>query len=188
MSHQTPPWPSLYDLSVELVHIAHRDPIQPGGRYLHDPHEIFLFTLYWNLILHAPIFAFCGLYAFLNFIFPHGKQYSTSHPLLSINTASPEVIDPNQPSHIVRQSTPRISPPKHNPNRTRVTFAIIVLVLFLSAGVLSATLGSAIVGYILVGLFKAAKFQMSTWIPFLFALSQTIISLLGAWSSVFEFI
>lgn len=125
--------------------------------------DVFLFTLYWNLILHTPIFAFCGLYAFLNFIFRYPTHEPNSHALKSLSPELQENATPIQPSHITRQAAPRISPPKHNPNRTRVTFAIIVLVSFLSAGVLSATLGSAIVGYILVGLFRAARFQISTY-------------------------
>lgn len=33
---ETPPWPSLYDPSIDLLRIAHNDPLQPNGHYLTD--------------------------------------------------------------------------------------------------------------------------------------------------------
>ena len=38
---ETPSWPSLYDVSVELFPIVHREPIQPSGRYLSDANGAF---------------------------------------------------------------------------------------------------------------------------------------------------
>jgi hypothetical protein len=31
----TPSWPSLYNPSIDYLHIEHRDPVQPGGAYLY---------------------------------------------------------------------------------------------------------------------------------------------------------
>jgi hypothetical protein len=33
----TPPWPSLYNLAVEIVPIEHNPPIQRSGHYLIHP-------------------------------------------------------------------------------------------------------------------------------------------------------
>jgi hypothetical protein len=34
MASTTPPWPSLYNPSIEILHIEHHDPVQPGAAYL----------------------------------------------------------------------------------------------------------------------------------------------------------
>ncbi|KAF8987919.1 hypothetical protein BDQ17DRAFT_1212924, partial [Cyathus striatus] len=51
-------WPSLYNPGLEILHVPHREAIQPGGHYLHKAKgtSIFLFTFYWILLFYLPIF------------------------------------------------------------------------------------------------------------------------------------
>jgi len=69
-----------------------------------------------------------------------------------------------------------------------VAFALIVLLTFLTLSVAGAVIGSAIMGFVTAGLFKAANFNMSTWIPFLLAVMQVVVGLLSIWPSIVEII
>lgn len=62
------------------------------------------------------------------------------------------------------QPAPRLTPQRPNEGRSRLTFAILVLLVFLALSVTNAVIGAAVVGYILAGLFKAAKYNMSTYV------------------------
>lgn len=62
--------------------------------------------------------------------------------------------------------------------------ALLLLLLFLSFGGVSAVLGSAIVGYVLAALYSVGYFTMSTWVPFLWALVQTLIAIMGSYSTI----
>lgn len=99
MSSTTPSWPSLYNPGLEILHIDHDSPVQPGGAYLyrangvhcidvrlqsidtHEPADIFRFTFYWTLIFYTPFFFVCGFYAFCNYAFP---PQHTPYQLLSL--------------------------------------------------------------------------------------------------------
>ncbi|TDL23824.1 small oligopeptide transporter [Rickenella mellea] len=173
-----PTWPSLYNPAIELLHIANNDPIQPKGHYLHKASDVYLFTLYWTLILYTPTFTFCGVYAFLNIVLaptfihpivlndkPHEDRLTAStemHPMTPLSSPPASSAGATHPL-IHKQFVPsRLAPPRPNERRTRLAYALIVLFVFLAAGVLGAVLGSLVIGYILVGLFRAAKFNMST--------------------------
>lgn len=65
-----PEWPSLYNPVIEVYNLEHHGPVQSNGRYLYNANDIFRFTFYWALIFHAPLFLFCGFYAFINIAFP----------------------------------------------------------------------------------------------------------------------
>ncbi|KAI0675997.1 hypothetical protein C8Q78DRAFT_362351 [Trametes maxima] len=198
MSDAVPSWPSLYNPLIELFPLQHRDPIEPSGRYLHDPHDVFRFTLYWTLILYTPAYALCGTYAFLNLAFP---------PLrIALTTRAPR--PDSGPSHrsvggesiplrrYSRQPGPggraqgqgARTPAKQNERRSRLTFALLVLFVFAVFAVAGAVVGSAVVGYVLAGLFKSAKYNMSTWVPFIGGLLQTLVGFLGLWPTVIDFI
>lgn len=111
--------------------------------------EIFRFTLYWTLILSLPLYSLCGIFAFLNLTFPPSRHAPSSTALLSQEAGY------ENPMH-------RVTPPKANEGRSRLTFAILVLLLFLTLSLVNAVIGAAVVGYVLVGLFQAAKYNMST--------------------------
>ncbi|KAF8211079.1 hypothetical protein K438DRAFT_1916581 [Mycena galopus ATCC 62051] len=182
-----PPWPSLYDPGIELLDIPHHAPVQPGGHYLTHPIDIFRFTLYWTLIFYTPIFLFCGLYAFFNLTFPPTRRSSPPRREPSDDSSYPLTLLPYSPRDT---SAPLLRPPKPKPNqgRSRTTFALLVLLAFLSLSVAGAFLSSAIIGFILAGLYKLAKFNLSTWIPFLWALISVLVGLLSVWPSVIDII
>ncbi|KAI0369765.1 hypothetical protein BV20DRAFT_967425 [Pilatotrama ljubarskyi] len=199
-----PSWPSLYNPLIELFPLQHRNPVQPAGHYLHDPHDVFRFTLYWTLIFYTPSYILCGTYAFLNLAFPPRaphKPQKTRAPRSDSRPSYRPVSDgdnipmrryPRQLSaHL--QSQPHVtlasrSPAKQNEKRSRLTFALLVLFVFALFALAGAVVGSAIVGYVLAGLFKAAKYNMSTWIPFIGGLLQTLVGFLGLWPTVIDII
>jgi len=178
----TPPWPSLYNPGVEILHIEHHKPIQVSAAYLYRVKDIFRFTLYWTLIFYTPIFLACGSYAFWNYAFPPSlrSRHDDTRNTPETYYLSPLNIDA-PPAYPSKQ-------PRANERRSRVAFAIIVLLTFLTLSVAGAVIGSAIMGSIAAGLYKAGKFNMSTWIPFLLAVMQVVIGLLSLWPSIVEII
>ncbi|TFK90840.1 hypothetical protein K466DRAFT_583378 [Polyporus arcularius HHB13444] len=202
----TPSWPSLYNPGIELFPIEHKDPVQPRGRYLHNSHDIFRFTLYWTLVLYTPAFIACGTYAFLNLTFPprrpSRKGYKTRPRLSSAGISSGSVsdgeriplrrydrqglrVDVLNPSQL---RLPSRSPAKQNEKRSRLTFAVLVFFLFACFAFGGAIVGSAITGYVAAGLFRAAKYNMSTWIPLFAAILQTLVGFLALWPTVIDII
>jgi len=69
-----------------------------------------------------------------------------------------------------------------------LTFAIIMLSVFLALSVTNAVIGAAVVGYVLVGLYKAADYNMSTWVPFIWAIIIVLIGVIDIWPSVIDVI
>jgi len=69
-----------------------------------------------------------------------------------------------------------------------LTFALLVLLTFLSLSLVSAVVGAAVVGFVLAGVYKAGGFYMSTWIPFIWAVIQGLVGLLGIWPSIIDII
>ncbi|KAJ7230396.1 hypothetical protein GGX14DRAFT_583054 [Mycena pura] len=186
-----PSWPSLYDPGIELLRIPHNDPVQPGGAYLTHPVDIFRFTLYWTLVFYTPIFLFCGFYAFLNLTFPPTRRRAIPWRQASNETAIPLTPTLSPRSYLPRDATtPLLRPPKpkRNQGRSRITFAILVLLAFLSLSIAGAFLSSAILGFALAGLYKLAKYDVSTWIPFVWSIITVLIGLLSLWPSVIDII
>ncbi|KAK0237205.1 hypothetical protein EDD85DRAFT_836652 [Armillaria nabsnona] len=170
---EAPGWPSLYNPNLEFFAIQHNPPRQPGATYLYHYNDIFSFTLYWTLIFYTPVFVFCGALAFLNVSFPPKHAYeplpsSEEYPLVSL----------------------KLQPRGRKPNerRSRATFALIVFLTFLAISVIGAVFGSTIMSLVVFGLFKAGKYNMSTWVPFVSAAIQVLVGLLNAWPSVFYII
>ncbi|KAJ3555593.1 hypothetical protein NM688_g2488 [Phlebia brevispora] len=190
-----PKWPSLYNFLIEIEPIEHRRPVQSKGFYLYDPNDIYRFTLYWTLIFYTPAFLICGIYAFLNLTFtPHSRVrrllFLAPSSYAAVVAAAADI--PLRPYPISPSPTPNKSTckarSKPNERRSRLTFAVLVALTFAICAVGGAVVGSAIMGYVMAGLFKAAHFNMSTWIPFFLGLIQTLVGLLGLWPSVVDII
>ncbi|KAF9219971.1 hypothetical protein BS17DRAFT_797897 [Gyrodon lividus] len=173
-----PKWPSLYNPVIEVGQGGFRSPVQPGGSYLQQTNDqindldlldIFRFTLYWSLIFHIPFNLLAGTYAFFNFLFPPTRPTSDFH-----------LLSPS-PIHLSSSAPPQewTKPPRLNARRSRVTFALLVLLTFLGLSLVSAVVGAAVVGFVLAGVYKAGGFYMSTWIPFIWAVIQGLVALLG---------
>jgi len=204
-NHGTPPsWPSLYNIGIELLPIQHRAAVQPGGAYLYEPSDVFRFTLYWTLVFYTPAFLLGGLYAFVNLTFPPSRPNRQKHRTrrtLSVLSASPYVSE-SGPGGIALRAYAQTdlhsddvklplryrARTRQNERRSRLTFALLVFFAFAVVAVCGAVVGSAIIGYVLAGLFKAAKYNMSTWIPFLGGLMQTVVGFLGLWPTVIDII
>ncbi|KAF8142143.1 hypothetical protein EV363DRAFT_1150841 [Boletus edulis] len=206
-------WPSLYSPGKEVGFIG--PPIRPGGYYLSDPDDVFKFTLYWTLIFHLPFNFVAGMYAFCNFLFPPAKSVKDSMVLappvrvhahsLSESQSHAHSRSSSQPhsrSHSQTQPLPQsqtqarasapidewLKPPRLNPLRSRWTFALLVLLAFLVISLLSAVVGAAVLAFVIVGVYRAGGFYMSTWIPFIWAVIQSLIALLEIWPSVIDII
>lgn len=203
-TQDAPPWPSLYNFIIEIVPIMNRDPVQPAGKYLYDPGDIYRFTLYWTIIFYTPAFILGGLYAFLNLTFPPSRprrrshknrpsfpfQYnSSSYSALPTTTEIPmQYFGSNLSPETSRRPTPLKPRPKLNERRSRFAFALLVLLAFLFCAIAGAVVGSAIIGYVLAGLFKTANYNMSTWIPFFFGLIQALVGFIALWPSVIDIV
>ncbi|PPR07815.1 hypothetical protein CVT24_002895 [Panaeolus cyanescens] len=140
MSTTTPPWPSLYSPGLEVLHIQHNSPVQPGAFYLYNANV-------------------CGSYAFFNYAFPPSPKRGTANRL---DRDTYQMANITQPGAFGRLAGRPPKIPKPNERRSRVTFALIVLVTFLVLSVIGAVIASAILGYIMAGVYKAASFNMST--------------------------
>ncbi|KAH7903526.1 hypothetical protein BJ138DRAFT_131366 [Hygrophoropsis aurantiaca] len=178
-------WPSLYNPGIELTN-PQSGPTVSGGSYLYQPDDIFKFTLYWTLIFHIPFYLACGTYAFFNFTFPPHRRrgihvYGGDPMALSLSVRAPTHAEPALASVSAK-------PPRPNARRSRVTFAVLVLLTFLFVSLCGAVLGAAVVGFLLAGVYQAGGFSMSTWIPFIWAVIQGLVALLGIWPSVIDII
>ncbi|KZT70861.1 hypothetical protein DAEQUDRAFT_170626 [Daedalea quercina L-15889] len=207
----TQSWPSLYNWIIELFPIQNRAPVQPGGIYLYDHNEIFRFTLYWTLVFYTPPYILCASYAFLNLTFPpqraRNRLRTRPRPSFASHFPSsyfgpPPTVTGNEiplveaaPKQVLGNTHAQLALAhryrallKPNERRSRLAFALLVFLGFTTFSVAGAVIGSAIIGYILAGLFQAGKYNMSTWIPFLAGLLQTLVGLLELWPSVIDII
>jgi hypothetical protein len=107
---------------------------------------------YWSLVFYIPAFLLCGTYAFINLLIPASV---TGH---HVHVSASEEYYPLATSDMPASTRPK----KVNERRSRLTFSLLVLLVFLVLGFAGAVLSSAIVAYILVGVFKAGGFFIST--------------------------
>ncbi|EJF64305.1 hypothetical protein DICSQDRAFT_53381 [Dichomitus squalens LYAD-421 SS1] len=177
----TPSWPSLYDPLVELFPLDHRDAVQRKGRYLSHPYDVFRFTLYWTLVLYVPSFIICGAYAFFNLSLPPRRPNRRGYKVRpGIASGGPSFRSAESENIPLRRygrqlgaggrsqlRLPTRAPAKQNETRSRLTFAVLVFMLFATFALGGAVVGSAIIGYVLAGLYKAGKYHMSTCVPLL---------------------
>ncbi|KAK7464891.1 hypothetical protein VKT23_006100 [Stygiomarasmius scandens] len=112
-----------------------------------------------------------------------GNGYQT----LRSDIIPPESDRPQSPmrSHSIHDHR---LPKKQNAGRSRLTFALLVFLVFLFMSLIGAVISSAIVGFVLHGLYRAGDFYMSSWVPFLWALIQVFIGMLNVWPSAIDFI
>ncbi|KAN0088948.1 hypothetical protein V8E55_006005 [Tylopilus felleus] len=171
-------WPSLYSPGKEVGFVG--PPIRPGGYYLSEPDDIFKFTLYWTLIFHLPFNLIAGTYAFFNFFFPPAR--TVRDPIVLTQTQT------EQPGPGPAPTDVWLKPPRLNARRSRWTFALLVLLTFLVVGLLSAVVGAAVLACVILGVYRAGGFYVSTWIPFIWAVIQSLVALLGIWPSVIDII
>lgn len=182
-----PSWPSLYDPGVEILHFEHHNATQPGGHYLHHANDVFRFTLFWTLLFYTPIFVLCGSYAFLNLTFPPSPHSYPSNRDTLLDNESYELV--GLPSSRIQPARLRPSKlPKEKQRRSRLAFSLLVFLTFVVLGVAGAVVGSVVLGFAAFGLYQAASFNMSTWIPFLLAILQVLVSLLSIWPSIIDII
>ncbi|KAF9050766.1 hypothetical protein BDZ89DRAFT_940299 [Hymenopellis radicata] len=153
---------------VELIDIEHHPAEQSRGVYLHRYGDIFSFTLYWTLVLYTPIYFMCAGLAFYNVTFPGRKRNHDGGEWWEMQLLS--------------------RPRKTNERRSRLTFALIMLLVFLAMCVLGALVGSTITSVMMLALWRSGHYSMSTWIPFLAALMQVLVGLMSAWPSVINII
>ncbi|KAF8074546.1 hypothetical protein FPV67DRAFT_1649727 [Lyophyllum atratum] len=183
---RAPPWPSLYNPDLEILNIQHRNATQPGGSYLYQAGDVFRFTLFWTIALYTPVFLVCGSYAFWNLNFPPSRPSDQSYHEIASARSYPL-------SPLLSRSKPgipgRLSKlPRENERRSRLAFALLVLLTFLALSVVGAVVGSAVLGFTVFGLYKSGHFSMSTWIPFLLAVLQVLTGLLSMWPSIIDII
>lgn len=101
------------------------------------------------IIFHVPLFVICGTYAFFNLTFPPSRQtWKSDYPLSTIGSSS--------------EPEPRLTPPRTNERRSRLTFALLVFLGYAVISVINALVGAAVVGYVLAGVYQAGGFYMST--------------------------
>lgn len=148
-------------------------------RYTEVYLDVFRFTLYWTFVLNIPAFVLCGTYAFLNLSFAPRRplRKGQKRPLLSHvgssrrSAAESDSIPLRRYERQVFGASVRVrsqfrlpsrSPAKQNEGRSRLTFALLVLLWFATFALGGAVIGSAVIGYVLAGLFKVAQYNMST--------------------------
>ena len=126
--------------------------------------DVFRFTLYWTLIFYTPLFLLCGSYAFWNYAFPPSAMFrrgkGAREPAYQLSRRLPASSQPVAEPQPAQPTTH----PKMNERRSRVTFAFIVLLTFLTLSVAGAVVASAILGFVAYGLYKSANFNMSTFV------------------------
>ncbi|EIN03891.1 hypothetical protein PUNSTDRAFT_93648 [Punctularia strigosozonata HHB-11173 SS5] len=185
MNNTSTSWPSLYNPAFELRDLLHRPPELPNGHYLHDPNDVFRFTLYWSFVFYLPPFIFCGLYAALNLAFPPTRQlHPTARVRQQPTATSPEahlllVRPPTGAS--ARTSRSQGQRPRVNERRSRATFALLVLATYIAAGFAGAIIASVVGGFIIAGLYSAGHYNISTWVPCICAFIQSLVGTLGIW-------
>ncbi|KAF8549869.1 hypothetical protein OG21DRAFT_1599017 [Imleria badia] len=112
---------------------------------------------------------------------PHSHSHSRSH-----SQTQPPPQPPRTPEPVPVDEW--LKPRRLNPRRSRWTFALLVLLTFLMISLLSAVVGAAVLACVIVGVYRAGGFYVSTWIPFIWAVIQSLIALLEIWPSVIDII
>ncbi|KAG9004021.1 hypothetical protein FRB94_002730 [Tulasnella sp. JGI-2019a] len=154
-----PSFPSLYNPGREL---GDSDGLTKGAYYLYYSKDIYRFCLYWTLILYVPLFFLCGLYG-----------------------AVVHVISKQRQSRKRRSLSPRERRDGTAGGGYRTSGLIfLVPVGYLLAGMLFGAISSAVVGYALAAVYSVGLFSMSTWVPFLWSMVVTLVTIMGSYSTI----
>jgi len=74
---------------------------------------------------------------------------------------------------------------RRTPRRYRVSgLVFLVPVGYLCAGLLFGAISSAVVGYSLAAVYSVGLFSMSTWVPLLWSLVVTLVTIMGSYSTI----
>jgi len=74
---------------------------------------------------------------------------------------------------------------KYRNRRRRVSGLVLLIPLvYICAGLLFGAIGSAVVGYSLAAVYSVGLFSMSTWVPFLWSLVVTLVTIMGSYSTI----
>ncbi|KZV98774.1 hypothetical protein EXIGLDRAFT_831990 [Exidia glandulosa HHB12029] len=168
MSNSSPRFPSLYDPKRE----AQADYALTHGLTLQHSRDVYRFTLYWSLILLIPLFVVPGFWALgmiARALWHRERRGKTGAGTLS--------------GHFVRKIQATVE-------RTKLLMlaAAVVPLAFAVVGAFLAVVLSVCIAYLLVGIYVVTGFHMSTWIPFIWSLMQTLFVVLGSYTLVIDVI
>jgi len=170
--------------------------------------DIYRFTLYWHLILMVPLFVLPGVWAVAMLAVSTVRSRRTSNRTTSsssntgsggprqlrgtgsgrrtswystTNRASWYRSSDSGPSasRSLGSTTVTNKPAGRARKRVLLLAALVIPLLFGLVGAVIAFVLSACIGYALVGVYEVTGFHISTWIPFLWSLLQTIMIILG---------
>ncbi|CAG8496129.1 5445_t:CDS:2 [Ambispora gerdemannii] len=66
----------------------------------------------------------------------------------------------------------------------RSRWSFMLPIIFVAVALLTGLVGGTIVGYALKFFYQAGEFNMSTWVPFLWGLTQALVAVMGSYSTV----
>ncbi|KAI0272440.1 hypothetical protein BC834DRAFT_840736 [Gloeopeniophorella convolvens] len=162
--------------------------------------DVFRFTFYWTLIFHSLFFLVTGGIACFNIIYPPRREKqgaaspSLAHkhapppmiPLTPLAGARPSDASASELSDAAEAAPARAPQPQKNVHRSRVTYALLTLFTFMVTALGAAFVESTVVGYILWAVCRTGHFNISTWLPAVWALIITSSVVLGAFPSVID--
>jgi len=73
-------------------------------------------------------------------------------------------------------------------SKKSVTLAALIPLGFVLVAACFATIGASIVGFVLAAVYSVGYFSMSTWVPFLWALVQIMVAIMGSYSTIISII
>ncbi|KZT53395.1 hypothetical protein CALCODRAFT_51664 [Calocera cornea HHB12733] len=68
-------------------------------------------------------------------------------------------------------------------SKKSVLLAAVIPLTFGFFACLVALIGASIIGFVLAAVYSVGYFSMSTWVPFLWALVQTMVAIMGSYST-----
>ena len=106
------------------------------------PEDVYLFTLYWTLILYAPLFLITGTCAALILALEPLRRIRTRASLASNGRAQSMLINA--------------------PRKRSVAYGAVVFFVYIIVGTWLAVFGSTVVGFLIAAVYESGKFKVST--------------------------